>query len=128
MAQYTKDNREEIPDPTPVEMPIGYEHPESLESMIARLVRVESQRAVASGEESFEESDDFDVDDDNELTSEYQMSNMQEEYVDESAREASRKSPAKAAGAPKEEKKEEPEVEKKAAPVATEPLVNTPAQ
>lgn len=87
MAKYTQDNRMEIPDPRPVEMPIGYEHPEPLESMIARMVRLESERAGQQGLETFEEADDFDVDDDEgELVSPYQMSTMQEELPHESKR------------------------------------------
>lgn len=74
----------QIPDPTPVEIPVGFGHPESLEATIAKLVRLESQRARDTGEvESFEESDDFDLDDDNaELTSGFQMTAMQEEARD----------------------------------------------
>lgn len=83
MAKYTEDNRSEIPDPTPVELPVGYEHPESLEAMIARMIRVEAHKSLGEGVESFEEADDFDVEDDGELVSEYQMNEMQEEYVHE---------------------------------------------
>lgn len=79
MATYTKDNRLEIPDPTPVEMPLGYEKPESLESMIARMVRNVSLRAEKHGAETFEESDDFDCDDDHDPVSQYQLNEMQEE-------------------------------------------------
>lgn len=70
---------EQIPDNTPVEIPIGFGHPEPLESMIARLVRAESARVQQTGEaETFEESDDFESDE-GELVSPYQMHNMQEE-------------------------------------------------
>lgn len=79
MAKYNE-KHEEIPDNTPVEMPLGYEKPESLESMIARMVDSVSRRAKESGKvETFEESDDFD-DDETELTSPYQMTDMEEEY------------------------------------------------
>lgn len=81
MAKYDKEGRCEIPDPTPVELPVGYEHPESLEAMIARMIRYESLRAEEAGLESFEEADDFDVSDDVVLVSEHQMTDMQEEYV-----------------------------------------------
>lgn len=76
---HTKDYKYEVPDKTPVEMPLGYEKPEPLEHMIARMVRTFSMAAEAQGAESFEESDDFDVDDDSELHSPYQLSDMQEE-------------------------------------------------
>lgn len=83
MANYTEDRRLEIPDKTPVAMPIGYERPESLQSMIARMVHSHALMTAAQkqGMETFEESDDFDVDDEGDLTSPYQMTDMQEEYV-----------------------------------------------
>lgn len=82
MAKYTDDNRFEVPDSTPVELPVGCEHPESLEAMIARMIRVEAHKALGEGLESFDEADDFDVEDDGELVSEYQMKDMQEEYYE----------------------------------------------
>lgn len=55
----------EIPDPRPMEMPLGMRKPESMEDMIRRYVRVEASRiAQQEGMESFEEADDFDVEDD----------------------------------------------------------------
>lgn len=90
MATYTKDKRCEIPDNTPVEIPLGYKAPETLQEMIARMIRVENmQQMAAKGMETFEEADDFDVDDDADLVSEYQMLEMQEErpYVEERRKE-----------------------------------------
>lgn len=69
----------EVLDKTPVEMPLGYEKPESLESMIARMIRHTSTMAQKQGFESEEEANDFDDDDDNEMKSEYQFTDMQEE-------------------------------------------------
>lgn len=64
----------ELPDPTPVARPVGWKEPESLQSMIARLVRSEVSRAAsAAGAESFDEADDFDVGDDVELRSPYEL-------------------------------------------------------
>lgn len=80
MAKYTKDNRFEIPDPTPIELPVGFEHPEPLEEMIARMIRVAGQNAAREGFETFEEADDFDVDDDETIESEYQLKEMKDEY------------------------------------------------
>lgn len=55
----------EIPDPTPVEIPVGFHRPPSLREQFARFMREElSARAVDAGMESFEEADDFDVPDD----------------------------------------------------------------
>lgn len=81
---YTKDRRHEIPDQTPVELPIGYKAPETLEHMIQRLITNQELRRVqeSAGDETFEESDDFDCDDEEpELTSSYQMNDMQEEFL-----------------------------------------------
>lgn len=64
----------EVPDPTPIARPVGWKEPESLQDMIARLVRGEiSRQAAAAGAETFEEADDFDVDDDPELKSPYEL-------------------------------------------------------
>lgn len=78
MAKYNN-KHEEIPDKTPVEIPLGYEKPEPLESMIARMVRVHSMEAVRQGLESFEEADDFNVDEEEVPLSTYQQTQMQEE-------------------------------------------------
>lgn len=83
MAKYN-DLGQEIPDPTPVAMPIGYERPESMESMIARMVRIHiSKQAQEDGFESFEEAEDFYAEDDDEELpqSQYQFNDMQEEYL-----------------------------------------------
>lgn len=54
----------EIPDPRPMEITPGLAAPESLESMMRRLIRNHvSQLAVDQGEESFEEANDFDIED-----------------------------------------------------------------
>jgi len=83
MAEYTKDNRFEIPNQKPVALPVGYEKPESLESMIARMVRIHSKAAEVVGMESFEEADDFEVgDEEGELgLGEFQLTDMQEEKI-----------------------------------------------
>jgi len=76
--RHDEQNREVL-DKTPVEMPLGYEKPESLESMIARMIRTTSVQAAKAGFETAEEADDFDDDDEGELKSEYQFTDMQEE-------------------------------------------------
>lgn len=54
----------EIPDPNPVEMPIGFERPESVEEMIQRMVRGGvSALAREAGYETFEEADNFEIED-----------------------------------------------------------------
>lgn len=55
---------QEVPDPVPVAVPAGWTRPEPLADLIRRMVRTEFSRAAAEeGEESFEEADDFDVED-----------------------------------------------------------------
>ena len=58
----------EHPDPTPVALPVGYESPPTMETLIAQYVRHEvSQQASAQGFGTFEEEDDFEDDDPEDL-------------------------------------------------------------
>lgn len=55
----------ELPDPTPLRLPSGFRRPETLQEQVARLVRTQiSREAEEAGYETFEEAEDFDVDDD----------------------------------------------------------------
>lgn len=75
---------EQIPDNTPVEMPLGYTPPEDLQSMIRRMVTDAAVLAAteAAGIESFEEADDFDVmDEDATEVSGHEFTPMQEEQL-----------------------------------------------
>lgn len=75
---YDEQNREVL-DKTPVAMPFGYEKPESLTDMIARMIRSTNIRASQSGKfETIEEADDFEVDEP-EMTSPYEFQEMQAE-------------------------------------------------
>lgn len=59
------DKGHEVPDPTPVALPVGFRPPPTMVELIRMHVRRElSQAAVADGAESFEEADDFDIEDD----------------------------------------------------------------
>lgn len=70
----------EVLDTTPVEMPLNYRHPPSMAEMIRTAIRQEmSQQAASKGMESFEEADDFVVDEEDEFVSPYQLTEMQEE-------------------------------------------------
>lgn len=81
MAKYNEFG-EEIPDDTPVEMPLNFTRPLSIQEEIQRSIRTElSRQAVEQGEESFEEADDFDVLDEPELVSQYELLPMQEEHL-----------------------------------------------
>lgn len=57
---------EEIPDPRPVELPIGFERPESIQDMIRRLVQDPMIRQDLDSREveTFDEADDFETEDD----------------------------------------------------------------
>lgn len=57
---------QEMPDPLPLEPPVGYQPRESLTEQIRRMVRSERLAVLAEedGRETFEESDDFDIPDD----------------------------------------------------------------
>lgn len=56
----------ETPDPTPIALPLGYTHPESVEEIVARLLRSEqlARLAAEQGVETFEEFMDFGPEDD----------------------------------------------------------------
>lgn len=55
---------QEVLDPTPVQIPAGFKQPERLAETIQRLVRRNlSELADQQGYETFEESEDFNVDD-----------------------------------------------------------------
>lgn len=52
----------ELPDPTPVEVPLGFQRPESLTDMVRRMIRGQlSVAAAEEGHETFDEANDFDV-------------------------------------------------------------------
>lgn len=67
------DSGREIPDGKSLRMPSGMERPETLAEQVRRLVRTEwSRQAAEQGFETFEESEDFDVDDDFEPSTPYE--------------------------------------------------------
>lgn len=68
----------EKPDPTPVEL--GIPRPLSLQDEMRRFIREEIISRDMEGKPiTMEEEDDFDVDEDPDLTSDYELSDMQEE-------------------------------------------------
>lgn len=74
-----KDPALEYPDPTPIHIP-GKDHPAplSLREEMQRFVRQEVSRAAEAAEvETFEEADDFEIQEDPDLTSEYTVLNLQ---------------------------------------------------
>lgn len=68
MAKQEKIPGREYLDPKPIEWPVGVGVPESLEQKIARMVRTSvSDHARSHGAETFEEADDFDIEDPEQL-------------------------------------------------------------
>lgn len=113
MAKYNERN-EEIPDKTPVELPLGYEVPESLEQMMARMIRVHSMIAQNNGAESFEEADDFNTGESDDFVSDYEMKTMEEEFIHDPQRNNPKSDPEKPKGEQKVDA--QPIVEKVAQP------------
>src|SRR5262245_12009423 len=55
----------EVPDPVPMSPPIGYTPPQQLDELIRAYVRRELSAAAAQDDfETFDEADDFDIEDD----------------------------------------------------------------
>lgn len=82
MAKFDKDGRQ-VCDPTPVEVPLNVKRPPTMEEMIQRQVRVELSRAMdAQGFETFEEADDFEIDEDPDPLSGYEIVEMVREPGD----------------------------------------------
>lgn len=76
----------ELPDQRPVEWPANIKRPLSLQEEIQRFVRVEmAQRAADYGFETFEEADDFNVEDEEDFVSPYEMTELQEDAAMTSA-------------------------------------------
>lgn len=60
-------NGDEVPDPTPMEPPIGWIEPPSMVELIRKMIRDnEIEKGLGGEPESFEEADDFDIGDDGE--------------------------------------------------------------
>lgn len=76
------DKGREIPDKTPLEMPLGLKKPESMEDMIRRYVRVEASKVARhEGMETFEEADDFDMEDEDDLEDPYSVYYVNEQEM-----------------------------------------------
>lgn len=91
----------EIPDPTPLEVPLHWKRPPTLQDTIRQFIRTElSNQAVDQGAESFEEADDFDMDEEPDPLSAYEMREMQEESPIRRREAPKEESPAKAPDKP----------------------------
>ncbi len=83
-------NRSEVLDNTPIEIPVGYELPESLADQMRRFIREEVSAARDEDQGSFEDEDDFE--DDEPLLTNFELTDMQE--VEEILREDTDQPPA----------------------------------
>jgi hypothetical protein len=74
---YLDSSGREVLNPVPMEIPLGFRRPLSLQDQIKRILRQEvSLHAMSQGMETFDESDDFEVDDsgfDLEPSSKYEL-------------------------------------------------------
>lgn len=81
----------EVIDPTPVELPIGFKKPPTMQEMIKMYIRQGlSQMANEQGMETFEEANDFDTGEDGEdvlPTSVHEYTEMQEEELNRALKE-----------------------------------------
>lgn len=62
-----------VPDPTPMAPPVGFRRQPSMVEIVRRQIQLASEEAKREGKESLEEADDFDVGDDPELQSPYEL-------------------------------------------------------
>ena len=64
----------EMPDPTPMEIPLALQAPPSLHDEIRRIIAVEASKAAAnSGFGTMEEEDDFDVEEETDIAAQYHV-------------------------------------------------------
>lgn len=73
-STYLDDQGRELPNPTPIAPPLGYQKQPTIRETIRNMVLSERlrQEAQAAGVETFEEADDFEVGDDYDPTSPYE--------------------------------------------------------
>ncbi|UDN67510.1 hypothetical protein [robinz microvirus RP_35] len=80
---------QEVPDDTPVALPVRFRRPPTLQEQIQRMVKDQiSQGVHDAGGESFEEADDFDCEDEDsvELRSPYEIDESLPRWNDKTAR------------------------------------------
>lgn len=104
----------ELPDPTPMAPPVNYKRqPSMFEIVREQMRRQAAELAAATGAESEEEADDFDVGDDDELRTQYEV---YDQSIDE-LREELRLPPQSAASAD-DERPAGPEPKETKSPIA----------
>ncbi len=76
---FINEKGQEVLDPTPVEMPLGYNRPENLVDKIRRLIKTETlYGAKKYDRETFDEADDFDIGDEYDPHSVHELTDDQE--------------------------------------------------
>lgn len=75
LDKFQRPDGSEIPDPTPLQPPLGYRRQPTMVEHIRSMVQSEQLRvaALSAGAETFEEADDFDVPDEFEPISAYEF-------------------------------------------------------
>lgn len=82
VSVYTEDNRFELPNPIPKVIPTELDRPLTIQEQIQRIVRINISRQAEKNEmESWDEANDFDIPDETEMSSPYEYSEMQEEFI-----------------------------------------------
>ena len=90
-------SRAEVLDNTPMEIPVDVEPPSIRDEMREYIRTIISQNAEENGAGSFEEEDDFDIPDEFDPVSPYEVREMVEEYVAESPPEPAKEDKGNAA-------------------------------
>ncbi len=79
-----RDYHKEYLDPTPIEIPVGFQKAEPLRDSIKRMVKEEfSVAAERSDMETFEEADDFENEEEDEFLTPYTVMEMTDELESE---------------------------------------------
>jgi len=90
----------EVPDPTPLARALKFQRPPTLEEIVQRTIRgALSRHAAEQGRETFDEANDFDIDEDgSEFKSSHEFTEQDEEdlRVWKEAQRVKRKNPAPA--------------------------------
>lgn len=114
----------EHPDPVPLAPPIGYVEQPNLWEQMRAMIRSEQlkQLAEAAGAETFEEADDFDVEDEIEPNSPYEMEEIFEPDIPANAKDTDRGSPSPGEGKGEGAKgSDEPVLEEPEPPASPQP-------
>lgn len=100
----------EILNPKQMQIPVGMKKPQSLQDQIKKILREEvSMQAQAQEKESWEEANDFDVKDDFEtdlIESQYELVELEEEFVKQNPFKPKQKKPIGNEGSEKPSKEE----------------------